>query len=184
MIDRYGYEKARRIGVVAMIGGKDKTKIRNATPIAFRDILIDNFGMVSFGRIIFLSFQSSFVRTQSRSIKLSPTITRNTFGLLLPSTLLALGRTMDTPNRNITSCSSSGNIETGFLNSKDAHELDQKLFNSGYTLEQLMELAGLSVSQAVFDCVPLHVDSPRDVSSFSTQGIRTRNILVRHDQCL
>lgn len=32
MIDRYGYEKARRIGVVAMIGGKDKTKIRNATP--------------------------------------------------------------------------------------------------------------------------------------------------------
>lgn len=40
MIDRYGYAKARRIGVVAMIGGKDKTKIRNATPPAFRDILI------------------------------------------------------------------------------------------------------------------------------------------------
>lgn len=40
MINRYGYEKARRIGVVAMIGGKDKTKIRNATPIQFRDLLI------------------------------------------------------------------------------------------------------------------------------------------------
>lgn len=40
MIDRYGYEKARRIGVVAMVGGKDKTRIRNATPPAFRDILI------------------------------------------------------------------------------------------------------------------------------------------------
>ncbi len=40
MIERYGYEKARRIGVVAMIGGKDKTKIRNATPIPFRDLLI------------------------------------------------------------------------------------------------------------------------------------------------
>jgi len=40
MIDRYGYEKARRIGVVAMIGGKDKTKIRNATPLEFRDVLI------------------------------------------------------------------------------------------------------------------------------------------------
>lgn len=40
MIDRYGYAKARRIGVVAMIGGKDKTKIRNATPEAFRDLLI------------------------------------------------------------------------------------------------------------------------------------------------
>lgn len=41
MIERYGYEKARRIGVVAMIGGKDKTKKRNATPHAFRDVLLD-----------------------------------------------------------------------------------------------------------------------------------------------
>lgn len=40
MIDRYGYAKARRIGVVAMIGGKDKTKIRNATPPRFRDLLL------------------------------------------------------------------------------------------------------------------------------------------------
>ncbi len=40
MIDRYGYAKARKIGVVAMIGGKDKTKIRNATPLPFRDLLI------------------------------------------------------------------------------------------------------------------------------------------------
>ena len=37
MIDRYGYEKARRIGVVAMVGGKNKTSIRNATPPQFRD---------------------------------------------------------------------------------------------------------------------------------------------------
>lgn len=40
MIDRYGYEKARRIGVVAMVGGKDKTRIRNATPEPFRDVLL------------------------------------------------------------------------------------------------------------------------------------------------
>ena len=40
MIERYGYEKARRIGVVAMIGGKNKTIIRNATPLPFRDMLI------------------------------------------------------------------------------------------------------------------------------------------------
>lgn len=40
MIERYGYEKARRIGVVAMVGGKNKTQIRNATPIPFRDVLI------------------------------------------------------------------------------------------------------------------------------------------------
>jgi len=40
MIDRYGYEKARRIGVIAMVGGKDKTRIRNATPPEFRDLLL------------------------------------------------------------------------------------------------------------------------------------------------
>lgn len=39
-LERYGYEKARRIGMMAMIGGKDKTKIRNATPMVFRDALI------------------------------------------------------------------------------------------------------------------------------------------------
>jgi hypothetical protein len=40
-VERHGYEKARRIGMMAMIGGKDKTKIRNATPIPFRDVLLD-----------------------------------------------------------------------------------------------------------------------------------------------
>lgn len=40
MIERYGYEKARRIGVVAMVGGKNKTAIRNATPPEFRDLLL------------------------------------------------------------------------------------------------------------------------------------------------
>jgi hypothetical protein len=40
-LERYGYEKARRIGVMAMIGGKDKTRIRGATPREFRDLLLD-----------------------------------------------------------------------------------------------------------------------------------------------
>ena len=39
-LERYGYAKARRIGMMAMVGGKDKTKIRNATPVVFRDLLI------------------------------------------------------------------------------------------------------------------------------------------------
>ena len=39
-LERYGYEKARRIGMMAMIGGKDKTRIRNATPPEFRDMLL------------------------------------------------------------------------------------------------------------------------------------------------
>jgi hypothetical protein len=39
-ISRYGYAKARRIGVVAAVGGKHKTRIREATPPRFRDLLI------------------------------------------------------------------------------------------------------------------------------------------------
>ena len=39
-LKRYGYERARRAGTVSMIGGKDKTKIRNSTPAEFRDLLI------------------------------------------------------------------------------------------------------------------------------------------------
>jgi hypothetical protein len=33
-------EKARRIGITAMVGGKDKTRIRNATPMEFRNVLL------------------------------------------------------------------------------------------------------------------------------------------------
>ena len=40
-LELHGYEKARRIGMMAMVGGKDKTRIRNATPPEFRDMLID-----------------------------------------------------------------------------------------------------------------------------------------------
>lgn len=39
-LERYGYAKARRIGMMAMVGGKDKTRIRNATPPEFRELLI------------------------------------------------------------------------------------------------------------------------------------------------
>ena|SRR6185312_5189022 len=39
-VELHGYEKARRIGMLAMAGGKDKTRIRDATPPAFRDVLI------------------------------------------------------------------------------------------------------------------------------------------------
>lgn len=37
---KHGYEKARRIGMMAMIGGKDKTKHRDATPPAFARALV------------------------------------------------------------------------------------------------------------------------------------------------
>jgi len=44
----------------------------------------------------------------------------------------------------------------GYLNAADAYDLDQDLFNTGYTLEQLMELAGLSVAEAVYALLPQH----------------------------
>lgn len=40
-LERHGYEKARRTGVMAYVGGKDKKAIRSRTPIAFRDLLLD-----------------------------------------------------------------------------------------------------------------------------------------------
>lgn len=40
MVERHGYAYARRKGMVSMVGGKHKTSIRNATPPAFRDVLL------------------------------------------------------------------------------------------------------------------------------------------------
>lgn len=37
---KHGYAKARRIGMMAMVGGKEKTRIRNATPGPFREVLV------------------------------------------------------------------------------------------------------------------------------------------------
>lgn len=39
-VAKHGYAKARRIGMMAMAGGKRKTEIRNATPPAFCDLLL------------------------------------------------------------------------------------------------------------------------------------------------
>lgn len=40
VLARHGYEHARRQGMTSRIGGKDKTLIREATPAAFRDVLL------------------------------------------------------------------------------------------------------------------------------------------------
>ena len=40
MVERYGERKARKIGLVAMVGGKDKTRTREATPPAFAELLL------------------------------------------------------------------------------------------------------------------------------------------------
>jgi NAD(P)H-hydrate epimerase len=42
----------------------------------------------------------------------------------------------------------------GYLNASDAAALDAELMSSpGFSLEQLMELAGLSVAEAVYDVI-------------------------------
>lgn len=40
MIERYGHKKASKVGRMALVGGKDKTRIREATPVPFRDVLL------------------------------------------------------------------------------------------------------------------------------------------------
>lgn len=40
VLARHGYEVARKRGMVSLIGGKDKTIKRNATPLEFRDVLL------------------------------------------------------------------------------------------------------------------------------------------------
>lgn len=45
-LQKYGYEKARRIGMMAMVGGKNKTRIRNATPPEFKELLIQIANLV------------------------------------------------------------------------------------------------------------------------------------------
>lgn len=42
-------------------------------------------------------------------------------------------------------------FETGYLNAKDAAALDAELMSTpGFSLDQLMELAGLAVAEAVY----------------------------------
>jgi len=74
-----------------------------------------------------------------------------------------------------TSCQmSSDPIETGFLNAKDAYDLDQHLFQNGYNLEQLMELAGLSVAEAVYEVL-----SDDDTSStIAVEDKKPKRILI------
>lgn len=48
ILERYGYEKARRWGVIQVMGGKRKAQIRSATPPAFRDLLLSIAKTASF----------------------------------------------------------------------------------------------------------------------------------------
>jgi hypothetical protein len=40
-LEKFGYQRARRMGMVSAVGGKDKVRIREATPLPLRDLLLD-----------------------------------------------------------------------------------------------------------------------------------------------
>lgn len=145
--------------------------------------------MVSFARLAILSFcqQKSRHLNSSRKLffhqkPLSPPSSSTLAFLLSTTTSIVIGTGVGIENYTTaaarcigsTSCnmssstSSDGNtntneiINTGYLNAKDAYDLDQQLFSTGYTLEQLMELAGLAVAEAIYDVSPPDDNSTPD----------------------
>lgn len=55
-------------------------------------------------------------------------------------------------------------MPTGYLNATDAAALDAELMSTpGYSLEQLMELAGLAVAEAVYQGIPPTLDRKRKI---------------------
>lgn len=69
----------------------------------------------------------------------------------------------------------------GYLNARDAAALDAELMSSpGFSLEQLMELAGLSVAEAVYDVivVPGEEGGGKDGGGGGTEGRKKRALLV------
>ncbi len=101
------------------------------------------------------SNRRSQIRTSSR-ILTSSSITAASF----LTTVAALSSSASDSTTHSTHCEPSIMnpslllFNTGYLNAKDAYELDQQLFSTGYTLEQLMELAGLAVAEAIYQISP------------------------------
>jgi len=130
--------------------------------------------MVSFSRLAFLSTCRPAVTSTS-----SPALSRRLLssGLAIPLVGLthatmtscdARGPQQPTTARAMSSPASPASIAasasepTGYLNAADAAALDVDLMSTpGFSLEQLMELAGLSVAEAVYASVPPPDDGRR-----------------------
>ena len=70
------------------------------------------------------------------------------------SLVAALATTTTNSHRHLASslAMTSSFFDTGYLNAQDATDLDVELMSTpGFSLEQLMELAGLSVAEAVYE---------------------------------
>jgi predicted choloylglycine hydrolase len=69
-----------------------------------------------------------------------------------PSYAAATTRSFTTSSTATSAMSSYHEFDTGYLNAQDAADLDVELMSTpGFSLEQLMELAGLSVAEAVYE---------------------------------
>ena len=68
----------------------------------------------------------------------------------------------------------------GYLNASDAAALDAELMSSpGFSLEQLMELAGLSVAEAVYDVIVVPgEEKEKKGGRGGTKGRKKRAIVV------
>eukprot|EP00984_Skeletonema_dohrnii_P011240 scaffold4470_cov99-Skeletonema_dohrnii-CCMP3373.AAC.1 len=74
--------------------------------------------------------------------------------ILSTQSLIAALATTPPSQRNLASslAMTSSSFDTGYLNAQDATDLDVELMSTpGFSLEQLMELAGLSVAEAVYE---------------------------------
>lgn len=111
--------------------------------------------MVSLGRSI--AFASTIALRRSAAVRRIPseragTVSLHSIGTQVSTTGLA----MSTSSTDAAETADLLLPATGYLNAKDAFDLDVELMTSpGFTLEQLMELAGLSVAQVVYEVTPV-----------------------------
>lgn len=93
-----------------------------------------------------------------------------------PGSSTSTCRSMSSTQASSPSPSSSSSF-TGYLNAADAAALDAELMSTpGFSLEQLMELAGLSVAEAVYQVLPPPQPSPS--AAESGNGVQPKILLV------
>lgn len=113
--------------------------------------------MVSLGRS--LAFLSVYARSSSSFL-----VARRPFlvssGLVASSSFATASQAAGESTTSVCNMMASTDakveaVSTGYLNAKDAAALDVELMSTpGFSLEQLMELAGLSVAEAIYQVVP------------------------------
>lgn len=85
------------------------------------------------------------------SFAINSSFVSKSFSLISPNAFAASSRLHFVSAGMSKSSKTDNEIDVGYLNAEDAYNLDVELMSApGFTLEQLMELAGLSVAQVVY----------------------------------